>query len=480
MFRVNKSHNRLSVKTIYCFYIIISSIMFWFPFPIHSATATTIAPSPENAVSLSKDVDVGVVFPFAAIELQPELTNTGSRPVRIEKIVPRWEGTEAKIDFVPATVPPGGTYHLGLIIQNEERVGRFSHIFLLFDGNSDEPVGKIAVRGFTDWIVDPKSLILDVGVVSDGKSIERIVRPQVRPGELVRFKKVSKEGTGLEVAIVEDGRALRVKSFPRKTWGPFEALILVDTDNPIQNRVGIRVKGEVRGAIVPSMNVVEFGVVRVGEPSEKAIRLEDAKKKKINIAKIDVEGAAARVKTEDCIPNVDWCRVIKLRLDEKQMVRAPHGVISIHFPDYEAVLPIPFGAAIIGKDTVVRDLAQEIEASRSSSAALSSVLKSSVASSAPLEMAVPGGEGPLLKWEMTNESTIFGYEVYRSIKAEGPFARVNSEIIPRLSDDSAISSVYRWRDSDVKSGTDYWYYIGVVYQNGRKESLSSAQKIKAK
>ena len=480
MFRVNKIRNLFLVKRIYGFLLIISAVSSGFSLSAHAATAPTIGPSSGSAVSLSKDVDVGVVFPFAAIEVLAELANTGNRSLRIEKIVPRWEGTEAQIDFVPATVPPGGTYQFGLMIQNGERVGRFSHIFLLFDGKAEEPVGKVAVRGFTDWIVDPKSLTVDVGVVSEGKPIERIVRPQVRPGESVRFKKVLKQDAGLEVAIVEDGRGLRVKSFPRKTWGPFEAMILVDTDHPIQSRVGIHVKGEVRGAIVPSMNVVEFGVVRVGEGSERAVRLEDAGGKKINIGEIKVEGANASTRVEDCIPKVDSCRVIKLTLDEKQMVSAPHGVMSIHFPDYEAVLPIPFGAAIIGKDTVVRDLEKEIEASRSSPAALSSALKSSVVSSAPLEMAIPRGDGPLLKWEMTNESTIFGYEIYRSSSANGPFARINSVIIPRLSDDAAISSVYRWRDSDAKSGNEYWYYIGVVYLNGRKESLSGAQKIKAK
>lgn len=477
---VNKTRNRFLIKRGCGFRLIIAAIICGFPWLIHAATTPVVASSSGTAVSLSKDVDVGVVFPFATIEVRPLLTNTGSRAIRIEKIVSRWEGTEADIDFVPTTVPPGENYQVGLKIHNGERVGRFSHIFLLFDGKSDEPVGKVAVRGFTDWIVDPKSLILDVGMIGEGKSIERVVRPQARPGESVRFKKVSKQSADLEVAIVENGRGLRVKTLPRKTWGPFDSMILVDTDNSIQDRVGIHVKGEVRGAIVPSMNVVEFGVVRVGEASERAVRIDDTSGKNINIGKVEIQGAAASTKIEDCTPKLDSCRIIKLILDEEQMVRAPHGLMSIHFPDYEAVLPIPFGAAIIGRDTVVRDLEQVVQASQNSPAMLSSVLKSSVVPSAPLEMPVPRGDGPLLKWEMTNESTIFGYEIYRSGTADGPFARVNSVIIPRLSDDATISSVYRWRDSDVQTGNDYWYYIGVVYLNGRKEALSTAQKIKAK
>jgi hypothetical protein len=81
---------------------------------------------------------------------------------------------------------------------------------------------------------------------------------------------------------------------------------------------------------------------------------------------------------------------------------------------------------------------------------------------------------------MANEAPIYAYEIYRSSAADGLFERVNKEFIPRLSNEAQTRSIYRWRDPSTDSGTAYWYYIGVVYLDGRKEALSSAQKVVAK
>ena len=438
------------------------------------------ASQPPSQVALTSDIDVGVVFPFAKFDLDAKLTNISSRAVQVDKVSPRWAGTNAQVDFTPVIVSPGESIKIGLKIQNGDRAGRFSHIFLLFDDKQKEPVGKIAVRGFADWIVSPKSLNVDLATFHDSETLERVVHPEARPGSVVNMKNISIESDRFEAKIVENGKGLSVKNRPGMPWGVFDEMITVDTDSPIQKKVGIHLRGEVRGNIVPSMSVVEFGLVRVGVPSEQAIKLVDETGKKITIGKISIEGAPAVAKVEDCVPKLDSCRVVKLTLSETQMGNAPRGLMRISFPDYGSVLPIAFGGALVGKDTVVKDLEKEVAFSRTSSAGISAALKSSTTPIKAIEMPTPDGKGSLLKWEMANETSIFGYEIYRSGRSAGPFLRVNSDIIARLSDDQTIPSVYRWRDTSSKPGNTYWYYIGVVYLDGRKEALNSPQMIVAK
>lgn len=428
----------------------------------------------------STDIDIGVTFPNANIDVVSTLKNIGDKAISVVRIVPRWASTESEISFEKTTLSPSDTMDIRFKIKNHDNVGRFSHIFFVYSNGSGEPVGKIAIRGFIDWVVDPSSTSIDVGALSYQESIERTLRPKSRPGESVALTNISTQNKWFEAKIVEKGAALLIKNRKGMPWGAFDELIVVDTDNALQPKVTFHVKGEVRGAIIPSMSTIDFGVIREGKSVEQAVRLEGEAGKKIEVGRIEITGAKATAAMSECIPAVVSCKLLKLRLDDQAMGRAPRGVVSISFPDYDATLPILFGGALIGKDTVVRDLAKEVEAAKDSSAGISSALRAATSTPVALEMPVPEGRGPLLKWEMANESRIFGYEIYRSTESGGPYSRADRSIIPRLSSDAAVRSIYRWRDSGAVPGKEYWYYIGVVYLDGRKENLNSAQKVMAK
>jgi hypothetical protein len=89
----------------------------------------------------------------------------------------------------------------------------------------------------------------------------------------------------------------------------------------------------------------------------------------------------------------------------------------------------------------------------------------------------PPGTGPLLKWSTATEDSVHGYQIFRSDSADGPFVLQNAKTLLVHPD---TGSIYQWRDPNAESGKAYWYYIGVVYKNGKKENLSSPQRTVAK
>jgi hypothetical protein len=83
----------------------------------------------------------------------------------------------------------------------------------------------------------------------------------------------------------------------------------------------------------------------------------------------------------------------------------------------------------------------------------------------------PSGNGPLLKWRVTDESGVYGYQIFRADAEQGPFVLQNTSVL-RAHSKQYSSIPYFWRDEHTKSGSTYWYYIGAVYKDGRKQVLS--------
>ena len=91
----------------------------------------------------------------------------------------------------------------------------------------------------------------------------------------------------------------------------------------------------------------------------------------------------------------------------------------------------------------------------------------------------PPGTGPLLKWTVANGASIHGFQVFRSGNDNGPFVLLNPKSIPSTAQ-TQDSVSYQWRDNSAVSGKTYWYYIGIVYNDGHKQQLTGPQKVVAK
>jgi hypothetical protein len=103
--------------------------------------------------------------------------------------------------------------------------------------------------------------------------------------------------------------------------------------------------------------------------------------------------------------------------------------------------------------------------------------------SLPVELASFTGkvsEGKVvLRWATASESQNLGFNVYRSTSPNGPFTKLNPQVIPGLGT-SGTGQEYGWVDDSVDASTDtYYYYLKDVSLSG-VENLSSLIKVDVK
>src|SRR6185503_15761177 len=133
---------------------------------------------------------------------------------------------------------------------------------------------------------------------------------------------------------------------------------------------------------------------------------------------------------------------------------------------------LPYSAILVGAQTTVKDLGR-VGPAAEKKLTLPPTIPSPPASgsaSAPV-VGKPGERRARLTWEARQEKDTYGYLVFRSDRREGPFRRVNPEII-RVSP-AAAPHVYTYVDEQVEPGHTYYYYLESVGRGGTKARLSS-------
>lgn len=71
----------------------------------------------------------------------------------------------------------------------------------------------------------------------------------------------------------------------------------------------------------------------------------------------------------------------------------------------------------------------------------------------------------VVQWTTGSEINTAGFNLYRSDKAEGPFTRINEQLVPATNDPIA-GGRYQYQDADVRSGQTYYYELEDVELNG--------------
>lgn len=86
-------------------------------------------------------------------------------------------------------------------------------------------------------------------------------------------------------------------------------------------------------------------------------------------------------------------------------------------------------------------------------------------------------ESITLKWTARNENSVYGYLIYRADRRQGPFMRINTEIVhvekPAIDD---ASSSYEYVDATVIPGSTYFYYLDTISKGGLKTRFSGVIK----
>ena len=342
----------------------------------------------------------------------------------------------------------------------------------------------VRVHAFVSSILEDVRPVVDFGVVESGASRTEIFRPVSEQTEPLRIVKVESVGEGFDANIVEGGKALSVTIEPNARWGTHLEFAKVKTDSTLQKELWVRLKADVHGGVIASVDPVDFSVVRQGSGAEQAVLLEGESSTGVDVESVQIEGVKLSYVVEAC-PQRDGCARLNLKLEDAQPTGQIFGKAWVKFRNEKNLLRIGIRGLVLGKDQQVIDLSHrqpsEGEGSHITRRNLLDEIKAVTTESVAPQSVAPAGRGPLLKWSVINEEPgLNGYIVYRSAEQGGRFVRVNSSIIKAAGTEGSKSSDYQWRDNSAEAGKSYWYYVGLIYNDGHKGKLTEPQKVVAK
>ncbi len=84
-----------------------------------------------------------------------------------------------------------------------------------------------------------------------------------------------------------------------------------------------------------------------------------------------------------------------------------------------------------------------------------------------------------IKWSTASEVDNFGYNVYRGTSEDGPFERVNEEIIEGAGT-TDLTSRYEFVDETIDPDTAYWYYVESIAMDGTRERFTPVVRVAPK
>lgn len=169
--------------------------------------------------------------------------------------------------------------------------------------------------------------------------------------------------------------------------------------------------------------------------------------------------------------------MVRIRVSEKQPAGSLKGELMVGLPGYQRRLPVYTWGMLIPKGYKIPSLNEKMKETEAASAAdLTTQLKLATKKRAPTELKPPPGNGPLLKWVVSDAGTVYGFEVFRSDSESGPYLLMNRDLI-RAETENDEQQAFQWRDTTAKPGSTYFYSIGIVRINGKKEPLIERQKV---
>ncbi len=71
----------------------------------------------------------------------------------------------------------------------------------------------------------------------------------------------------------------------------------------------------------------------------------------------------------------------------------------------------------------------------------------------------------LIQWTTASEVNTAGFNLYRSQDSEGPYTKINAQLIP-ASNDALTGAKYEYEDTDVVYGRTYYYQLEDVELSG--------------
>lgn len=340
-------------------------------------------------------------------------------------------------------------------------------------------------KGFVYSLLDDPVTTLDLGSLPASSGDTKTISFSSEDVPDFRIEKVKLVPAFAAAWIASDHKSLTLTLSSDAQWGLQAGELVLGTNVAQEPIEKIDVKVNVLGTIRPSDNPYALGSLRTNNNNVITVPLTSMDGKPFKVGKISLDRIAGDVSVGKCVNDRPGCRLVTLKLSKNQPTGNLGSQMHVELPDYNKTLTVGFWGILLKPDTKVIDLNKEQEESEEGAKSkvadapvdFSKALKKTMAPPS-MPPADPPGKGPVLRWSVANEQTLYGYLIYRAEHEDGPWQRVNERIIPVLGHDDAPSD-YAWRDTSAVKGKTYWYFIKTLANNGSKQKLTEAHKVVA-
>jgi hypothetical protein len=413
----------------------------------------------------------GEAYQGALLTHRFALRNRGSRPVRIAEV--RAVSPRGRAAAHPEVVPAGGEGYVEVQQPTEGRLGLASFRFVL--RADDGPELALALTGFVQSAYEPDQPALDLGGTAPGGSAglelfsREVDRLEVRSVEAAPpFVSVDTQG---RAGPAGEGLVVRLGVARDAPLGFHTGTVRLRTNVPAQPDVPLVWRANVYEDVVPSESPLDLGVVREGQRFAKLVRLERRSGAPLEVERVEAAGADVKVDVEPCPEPKASCRALRLTGVGPAAGAGLGGALTVAVKDSRP-LTLPFSGVRMGPYTTVKDQGALPASPEKAAAGPQATPPSAPAPPAVAAPVVgrPGERWARLTWEVRQEQDAYGYLVYRADRREGPYRRINRDIL-RVSS-GPEPHVYSYTDDQVAPGHTYYYYLESIGRAGSKSRLS--------
>lgn len=444
-----------------------------------------IAASASAQVSFEAQ-DVGEIYQTNTGHSTILFTNASDKPVKIFGVTPAYDKDGVGTFKFPASVAPKTSVNIPVTVFSGMDAGDHRHIFNIDTDIAKHPRVQALVHLFGLSVLEDPEPKVELGTVNTNAAAPamtvQLASREVPDFHIARIVETPDFATA---KILPDGHTVSISGNSAASWGRHDGFVKVALNSSAQPQAWIAVTADVHGDVIPSANPVEMGVFRTTKLPF-VVQLKSRDGKPVKLGKVAIENIKATATKEACVGGAAGCAQISVKVADDQPGGRVEGKLLVELSDFHRQLPIDIGGLYLPESVKVHSLDEAAQKNPKSSSAeappldLKSALQKST-SVAPPPLADPPGHGPLLKWQVSNENNIYGYLIYRSDAENGPFLRVDKDIVRvDAGKGDGVTSTYAWRDDAATAGKTYWYYIGMLYRDGTKQQLSGPQPVKAR
>jgi len=286
-------------------------------------------------------------------------TNRGARAARITKVEPRGAGGWAT--GAPRALAPGeaATFEVHQPLANA--LGATSYRVGISTDEPNQPIVRVSLAGFVQSAYEPERGGLDLGWVD--AAVGKEITFELVSREVERVEVTGVEGLPTFISLAAAGRAgeadqgvrLLARMAPGAPLGSFAATAKISTNVPRQPRYDLTLIGNVFGDVVPSVNPLALGIVRLGQPAQGAVELRSRSARAVEVKGTDLTGSEQlAVIVGACASPGPDCARLQL-VGRPAAIGGAQGKLTVELAG-GATVPLDWSMWVVAADTHIKTI----------------------------------------------------------------------------------------------------------------------------